>query len=110
MNSTDKEDNTRLYPLMISTIVPRPVAFVSSISTIRVENLAPFRGEGFPIASWSKPTAVSSRGALGYKRILSSKVLRFHLLRGGGGVRRSFSYALRLPIDFVDRTCYKRTR
>ncbi|KIK12627.1 hypothetical protein PISMIDRAFT_689317 [Pisolithus microcarpus 441] len=49
-------------------------------------------GEIFPIASSSKSTAVSSRWALGCKRSLSSKVLRLHLLLGGG-VRRSFSYA-----------------
>ncbi|KAI6003016.1 hypothetical protein EDD15DRAFT_2385581 [Pisolithus albus] len=40
--NTDEEDTARLYPLMISAIVPRPIAFVSSVSTTRVENLAPF--------------------------------------------------------------------
>ncbi|KAI6099000.1 hypothetical protein F5141DRAFT_1143918 [Pisolithus sp. B1] len=39
---TNREDTTRLYPLMISAIVPRPIAFVSSVSTTGVENLAPF--------------------------------------------------------------------
>ncbi|KAI5997061.1 hypothetical protein EDD15DRAFT_2412765 [Pisolithus albus] len=41
--NTDEEDTARLYPLMISAIVPRPIAFVSSVSTTGVENLAPFR-------------------------------------------------------------------
>ncbi|KAI5991863.1 hypothetical protein EDD15DRAFT_2368620 [Pisolithus albus] len=41
--NTDEEDTARLYPLMTSAIVPRPVAFVSSVSTTGVENLAPFR-------------------------------------------------------------------
>ncbi|KAI6011124.1 hypothetical protein EDC04DRAFT_2905670 [Pisolithus marmoratus] len=36
------EDTARLYPLMISAIVPRPIAFVSSVSETGVENLAPF--------------------------------------------------------------------
>ncbi|KIK18088.1 hypothetical protein PISMIDRAFT_684526 [Pisolithus microcarpus 441] len=43
-------------------------------------------------SSTSKLTAVSSRWALGCKRSLSSRVLRFHLLLGGG-VRQPFSYA-----------------
>ncbi|CAL1704538.1 unnamed protein product [Somion occarium] len=36
---TDKEDPMKLYPLMISAITPRPVAFVSTISDTGVENL-----------------------------------------------------------------------
>jgi hypothetical protein len=32
-----------MYKLMISGIIPRPIAFVSSISEDGVENLAPFR-------------------------------------------------------------------
>ncbi|KAI8968828.1 hypothetical protein BD414DRAFT_503668 [Trametes punicea] len=36
------EDPARLYALMISGIVPRPIAFVSSVSEQGVENLAPF--------------------------------------------------------------------
>jgi len=37
-------DNVRaLYQLMTSGIVPRPIAFVSTISHDGVENLAPFR-------------------------------------------------------------------
>ncbi|EMD32882.1 hypothetical protein CERSUDRAFT_87608 [Gelatoporia subvermispora B] len=39
---TSKEDSMKLYQLMISGIVPRPVAFVSSVSESGVENLAPF--------------------------------------------------------------------
>ncbi|GBE83041.1 predicted protein [Sparassis crispa] len=35
-------DRTKLYALMTSGIVPRPIAFVSSISEDGVENLAPF--------------------------------------------------------------------
>jgi len=37
-----KEDPMDLYRLMISGIVPRPIAFVSSLSESGVENLAPF--------------------------------------------------------------------
>ncbi|KZT04739.1 uncharacterized protein LAESUDRAFT_727615 [Laetiporus sulphureus 93-53] len=37
-----KEDPTKLYRMMISGIVPRPIAFVSSVSADGVENLAPF--------------------------------------------------------------------
>lgn len=33
----------KLYQLMISGIVPRPIAYVSSVSESGVENLAPFR-------------------------------------------------------------------
>ncbi|TFK92174.1 hypothetical protein K466DRAFT_513988 [Polyporus arcularius HHB13444] len=36
------EEPAKLYSLMISGIVPRPIAFVSSISEEGVENLAPF--------------------------------------------------------------------
>lgn len=32
----------KLYQLMVSGIVPRPIAFVSSVSEAGVENLAPF--------------------------------------------------------------------
>ena len=35
-----------LYRLMISGIIPRPIAFVSSISASGVPNLAPFRSVG----------------------------------------------------------------
>ncbi|KAI6044123.1 hypothetical protein EDC04DRAFT_2599711 [Pisolithus marmoratus] len=44
------EDTARLYPLMISAIVPRPIAFVSSVSGTGVENLAPF--SVFRCESW----------------------------------------------------------
>lgn len=33
----------KLYQLMVSGIVPRPIAFVSTISESGTENLAPFR-------------------------------------------------------------------
>ncbi|EPS95779.1 hypothetical protein FOMPIDRAFT_1131754 [Fomitopsis schrenkii] len=39
---TEKEDPTAMYKLMISGVVPRPIAFVSSVSADGVENLAPF--------------------------------------------------------------------
>ncbi|KAI0666958.1 hypothetical protein C8Q78DRAFT_1082492 [Trametes maxima] len=39
---TAKEDPASLYKLLISGIVPRPIAFVSSVSEAGVENLAPF--------------------------------------------------------------------
>ncbi|EPQ58596.1 hypothetical protein GLOTRDRAFT_57674 [Gloeophyllum trabeum ATCC 11539] len=39
---TEKEDPIKLYILMISGIVPRPIAFVSTISNTGIENLAPF--------------------------------------------------------------------
>lgn len=34
---------SKLYFMLLSGIVPRPVAFVSTISDTGVENLAPFR-------------------------------------------------------------------
>ncbi|KAH7930370.1 hypothetical protein BV22DRAFT_1028605 [Leucogyrophana mollusca] len=40
--NTAEEDRLKLYTLMISGIVPRPIAFVSTISESGVENLAPF--------------------------------------------------------------------
>ncbi|KAF7789291.1 hypothetical protein EIP86_000233 [Pleurotus ostreatoroseus] len=39
---TSKTEPAELYALMISGIVPRPVAFVSSVSESGVDNLAPF--------------------------------------------------------------------
>ncbi|KAI0062710.1 hypothetical protein BV25DRAFT_600514 [Artomyces pyxidatus] len=36
------EEKAGLYPLMISGIVPRPIAFVSSVSETGIENLSPF--------------------------------------------------------------------
>ncbi|KAF9219031.1 hypothetical protein BS17DRAFT_798359 [Gyrodon lividus] len=39
---TATEDPMRLYQLMISGIVPRPIAFVSSVSETGIENIAPF--------------------------------------------------------------------
>ena len=35
--------HSKLYALMISGIVPRPIALVSTISEEGIENLAPFR-------------------------------------------------------------------
>ncbi|KAI0800409.1 hypothetical protein C8Q74DRAFT_1344837 [Fomes fomentarius] len=39
---TATADPAKLYPLMISGIVPRPIAFVSSVAEDGTENLAPF--------------------------------------------------------------------
>ncbi|PPQ88533.1 hypothetical protein CVT25_009913 [Psilocybe cyanescens] len=39
---TSKEETRRLYAIGIAGIVPRPIAFVSSVSKDGVENLAPF--------------------------------------------------------------------
>ncbi|KAI0764286.1 hypothetical protein BD413DRAFT_190755 [Trametes elegans] len=39
---TASEDPAKLYALLISGVVPRPIAFVSSVSEAGVENLAPF--------------------------------------------------------------------
>jgi len=39
---TETEDKRKLYQLMISGIVPRPIAFVSTISDNDIPNLAPF--------------------------------------------------------------------
>ncbi|KAF8529751.1 hypothetical protein BU17DRAFT_36668 [Hysterangium stoloniferum] len=39
---TETEDKRKLYALMISGIIPRPIAFVSTISDDGVPNLAPF--------------------------------------------------------------------
>ncbi|KAI6110783.1 hypothetical protein EDD16DRAFT_1609684 [Pisolithus croceorrhizus] len=68
---TNREDTTRLYPLMISAIVPRPIAFVSSVSTTGVENLAPFSNP--PLVSFCcsnrprvKDTPTNVRNGLGF--------------------------------------------
>jgi hypothetical protein len=42
-NQTSSLSNRKIYSNMISGIIPRPVAFVSSISEDGFENLAPFR-------------------------------------------------------------------
>jgi len=51
---TAAADPMKLYALMISGIVPRPVAFVSSISESGVENLAPF--SWFNMVTFAPPT------------------------------------------------------
>ncbi|KAJ3719548.1 hypothetical protein DFJ43DRAFT_1096933 [Lentinula guzmanii] len=38
----EKEENRKIYTLMISGIQPRPIAFVSSVSATGEENIAPF--------------------------------------------------------------------
>ncbi|KIO12012.1 hypothetical protein M404DRAFT_994072, partial [Pisolithus tinctorius Marx 270] len=72
------EDTPQLYPLMTSAIVPRPVAFVSSISEAGAENLAPFSyfntvTRNPPIVSFScrnaprvKDTATNAKNGLGF--------------------------------------------
>ncbi|KAH9477469.1 hypothetical protein JR316_0009685 [Psilocybe cubensis] len=40
---TSKEETRRLYAIGIAGIVPRPIAFVSTVSKDGVENIAPFR-------------------------------------------------------------------
>ncbi|KAI6003481.1 hypothetical protein F5J12DRAFT_155297 [Pisolithus orientalis] len=72
------EDTPQLYPLMTSAIVPRPVAFVSSVSETGVENLAPFSyfntvTRNPPIVSFScrnaprvKDTATNAKNGLGF--------------------------------------------
>jgi len=50
---TSTVEPSKLYPLMISGIIPRPVAFVSSISESGVENLAPF--SFFNMVAFSPP-------------------------------------------------------
>ncbi|KIO12052.1 hypothetical protein M404DRAFT_994092 [Pisolithus tinctorius Marx 270] len=72
------EDTSRLYPLMISAIVPRPIAFVSSVSESGVENLATFSWFNMvthnpPLVSFScsntprvKDTPTNVRNGLGF--------------------------------------------
>ena len=38
-----KQNHSEIYRLLLSSIIPRPVAFVSSFSADDVPNLAPFR-------------------------------------------------------------------
>ncbi|KAL4067134.1 hypothetical protein V8B97DRAFT_2025233 [Scleroderma yunnanense] len=40
--NTEEEDQRKLSALLVSGIVPRPIAFVSTVSETGVENLAPF--------------------------------------------------------------------
>ncbi|KZO92319.1 hypothetical protein CALVIDRAFT_557690 [Calocera viscosa TUFC12733] len=49
---------SKLYPLLISGIIPRPVAFVSSLSETGIENLAPF--SFFNAVSFDPPTIMVS--------------------------------------------------
>ncbi|EJT97039.1 hypothetical protein DACRYDRAFT_112365 [Dacryopinax primogenitus] len=51
-------ETSKLYPMMISGIVPRPVAFVSSISETGVENLAPF--SFFNMVAFDPPAIIIS--------------------------------------------------
>lgn len=44
---------SKLYALMISGVVPRPIALVSTVSQEGVENLAPFRQVRYCYASYS---------------------------------------------------------
>ncbi|KAJ8072813.1 hypothetical protein PM082_016372 [Marasmius tenuissimus] len=48
---TSKESAKDLYPLLLSGVYPRPVAFVSSVTEDGVENLAPFRFAQFFLLS-----------------------------------------------------------
>ncbi|KAF8436052.1 hypothetical protein L210DRAFT_3648313 [Boletus edulis BED1] len=56
--ATAEEDPKKLYALMISGIVPRPIALVSTISEEGIENLAPFSWFGM-ISNWPPVVAVS---------------------------------------------------
>lgn len=75
---TEKEDQGELSALLVSGILPRPIAFVSSISETGVENLAPFSWFNLvsnhpPIVSIScrnaprvKDTATNAKSGLGF--------------------------------------------
>jgi len=69
INTADYADPSKLYPLMISGIVPRPIAFVSTISDEGVENLAPF--SWFNMVTASPPLVsfccVNANGPTGLK-------------------------------------------
>ncbi|KAF8532529.1 hypothetical protein JB92DRAFT_2687646 [Gautieria morchelliformis] len=52
------QDPRKLYALMISAIVPRPIAFVSTLSETNVPNLAPF--SWFNMVSPNPPTVLIS--------------------------------------------------
>ncbi|KAH0839452.1 hypothetical protein J3R83DRAFT_242 [Lanmaoa asiatica] len=64
--NTAEHDRLKLYTLMISGIVPRPIAFVSTISEDGVENLAPFSWFNM-VTSW--PPLVSFSCSNGPARI-----------------------------------------
>ncbi|KAF8576747.1 hypothetical protein K439DRAFT_1397145 [Ramaria rubella] len=55
---TATEDLRKVYTLMISGIIPRPIAFVSTISDTGINNLAPF--SWFNMVSFSPPTVLIS--------------------------------------------------
>ncbi|KAL6308322.1 hypothetical protein BKA93DRAFT_725788 [Sparassis latifolia] len=65
-------DPSRLYALMISGIIPRPIAFVSSISETGTENLAPF--SWFNMVTFDPPVVsfavLHLPGARGFKDTL----------------------------------------
>ncbi|KAI6140977.1 hypothetical protein BKA82DRAFT_4205337 [Pisolithus tinctorius] len=61
------EDTSRLYPLMISAIVPRPIAFISSVSENGVENLTMFSWfnmvtHNLPLVSFSCSNTLRIKG------------------------------------------------
>ena len=53
-------DNASIYKLLIGSVVPRPIAFVSTISTEGVFNAAPF--SFFTVASSNPPVVVFTVG------------------------------------------------
>ncbi|KAH0839453.1 hypothetical protein J3R83DRAFT_243 [Lanmaoa asiatica] len=57
---TAKEDPIKLYALMISGVVPRPIALISTISEEGIENLAVFRCD---ISNWPPVVAFSCLNA-----------------------------------------------
>ncbi|KAI6096315.1 hypothetical protein EDD16DRAFT_1673413 [Pisolithus croceorrhizus] len=64
---TNREDTrTRLYPLMISAIVPRPIAFVSSVSTTGVTNNPPLVSFCCSNRPRVKDTPTNVRDGLGF--------------------------------------------
>jgi len=60
--STAEEDPNKLYALMITGVVPRPIALVSTISEDGIENLAVFSWFGM-ITNWPPVVAVSCLNA-----------------------------------------------
>ncbi|KAG6331335.1 hypothetical protein ID866_7756 [Astraeus odoratus] len=76
--NTDEEDKMSVYKLMVSGVVPRPIAFVSTVSETGVENLAPFSWFNMvtydpPLISFScrhspriKDTPTNAKNGLGF--------------------------------------------
>ncbi len=73
---SNETDTKNIYKLMIGTIVPRPIAFVSTVSNDGINNLAPF--SFFMGVSASPPTlaiSIAKKGFVGNYKDTNKNIL-----------------------------------